>query len=178
MKIRSYIYLCLGTEGQRRMSQFYSNLKINDTTTRDLWGRLRAVFVKPRNITFDRYEAFTRKQGKTETLEKFHCGLTELVVEGNFKCTACNDGGLEAEIIRDLFTAIMANDEVQKDLLAETKSTEQALDYAVGREKGLENPLQKTGNFRQPKRIYEHKIGTTQLCTKKGLLQVSTAGRT
>ena len=71
----------------------------------------------------------------------------------------------------------MANDEVQKNLLAETKSTEQALDYAVRREKGLENPLQKTGNFRQPKRIYEHKIGTTQLCTKKGLLQVSTAGR-
>ena len=110
MKIRSYIYLCLGTEAQMRVSQYYLNLKIHDTTTRDLWGRLQAVFVKPRNLTFDRYEAFTRKQGKTETLEEFHCRLTELVVKGNFKCKACNDGGVEAEIIRGLFTANMAYD--------------------------------------------------------------------
>ena len=72
-------------------------------------------------MTFDRYEAFTRKQGKTDSLEEFHCGLTKLVVEGNFKCTACNDEGLEAEITRDLFTANMSNDEVQKELLAEKK---------------------------------------------------------
>ena len=109
MKIRSYIYLCLRTEAQMRVSQYYLNLKIRDTTTRDLWGRLQAVFVKPRNITFDRYEAFTRKQGKTQTLEEFHCRLTELVVKGNFKCKACNDG-VEAEIIRGLFTANMAYD--------------------------------------------------------------------
>ena len=57
----------------------------------------------------------------------------------NFKCTACKDGGLESEIIRDLFTANMSNDEDQKDLLAETKSPEQALDYAVRGKKGLEN---------------------------------------
>ena len=141
MKIRSYINLCLGTEGQRWINKYYPNLKIHDTTTRDLWGRLQTLFVKPRNITFDRYEAFTRKQGKTKTLQEFHCGLTELVVKGNFKCTACNDGGLEAEISRDLFTANMSNDEVQRDLLAETKSPDQALDYAVRREKGLENQI-------------------------------------
>ena len=33
----------------------------------------------------------------------------------------------------------MSNDEVQKDLSAETKTPEQALDYAIRREKGLEN---------------------------------------
>ena len=36
----------------------------------------------------------------------------------------------------------MSKDEVQKDLLAETKSPEKALDYAVRREKGLENQIQ------------------------------------
>ena len=92
-------------------------------------------------MTFDRYEAFMRKQGKTKTLEEIHCGLTELVAKGNFKCTACNDGGLESEIIRDLFTANMSNDEVKKDPLAQTKAPEQALDYAVRREKGLENQV-------------------------------------
>ena len=35
----------------------------------------------------------------------------------------------------------MSNDEVQKNLLAETKTPEQALDYVVRREKGLENQL-------------------------------------
>ena len=107
-------------------------------------GRLQTLFVKPRNITIDRYEAFTRKQGKKETLEEFHCGLTELAAKGNFKCTVCNNGGLEAEIIRVLFTANMSNDEVQKgkDLLAETKLPEQALDYAIRCEKSLVNQIQ------------------------------------
>ena len=134
------LYL-LGTEGQRRLTQYYSDLKTQEVSTRDFWGRLTRLFVKERNVTFDRYEAFTRKQGKTESPEEFHCGLTELVVKGNFKSTACNVGGLESEIIRDLFTANMSNYEVQKDLLAETKSPEQALDYAVRREKGLENQV-------------------------------------
>ena len=74
-------------------------------------------------------------------MEEFHCGLTVLVVKSNFKCTACNVGGLQAEITRDLFTVNMSNDEVQKDLLAEAKLLEQALDYAVRRKKGLENQI-------------------------------------
>ena len=141
IKCRSYIYLCLGTEGQRRLTQYYPNLKIQEISTREFWGNLTRLFVKERNVTFDRYEAFTRKQGKIESLEELHCGLTELVAKGNFKCTACNDGGLESEIVSNLFTAIMSNDEVQKDLLAETKTPEQAMDYAVRREKGLENQV-------------------------------------
>ena len=36
----------------------------------------------------------------------------------------------------------MANDEVQKDFLAETKSPERALDYAMRRVEGLENQTQ------------------------------------
>ena len=79
IKCRSYIYMCLGTEGQRRLTQYYPDLKIQEISTRDFWGRLTRLFVKERNVTFDRYEAFTRKKGKTESLEEFHCGLTELV---------------------------------------------------------------------------------------------------
>ena len=99
-------------------------------------------------MTFDRYEAFTRKQGKRGYLEQYHCLLRELVVKGNFKFLNCNDGRLETKIIRDLFTANMSNDEVQKDLLAETKTPEQALDYTIRREIGLENQLviQKQGS--------------------------------
>ena len=35
----------------------------------------------------------------------------------------------------------MSNNEVQKDLLAETKTPDEALEYAIRREKGLENQL-------------------------------------
>ena len=43
----------------------------------------------------------------------------------------------------------MTNDEVQTDLLAETKTPDQALDYAVRREKGLVNQshIRKQGSF-------------------------------
>ena len=142
IKVRSFIYLSLGNEGQRRLSQHYPDLKIQETSTRAFWNTLEHLFIKDRNVTFDRYEAFTRKQNKTETLEQFHCGLTELVIKGNFKCPNCNDNTLETEIIRGLFTANMTNDEVQKDLMAETKTPDQAFEYAIRREKSLENQLQ------------------------------------
>ena len=116
---------------------YYPDLRIQEILSRDYWDRLRRLFVKERNVTFDRYEAFPREQGKTKNLEQYHCLLTELVVKGNFKCLSCNDGRLETEIIRDLFTANMSNDEVQKDLLAETKTPE----YAIRREKSVENQL-------------------------------------
>ena len=76
IKCRSYIYLCLGYEGQRRLTQYYPDLKIQKISTRDFWDRLTRLFVKERNVTFDRYEAFTRKKGKTENLEQYHCLLT------------------------------------------------------------------------------------------------------
>ena len=88
------------------MKQYNTNLKIQNATSRELWGRLQTLFVKPRNLTFNRIEIFIRKQGKTETIEEFHCGFTELVVKGTFKRTACNDGGLRAEKIRDLLPQI------------------------------------------------------------------------
>ena len=101
IKVRSYIYLSLGNEGQRSLCQHYPDLKIMETTTKDFWTRLQHLFIKDRKVTFDRYEAFTRKQTKTETLEEFHCALTDIVVQGNFICPNCNDKGLETEIKRD-----------------------------------------------------------------------------
>ena len=142
IKVRNYFYLSLGNEGQRRLSQHYPDLRIQETSTRAFWNRLEHLFIKYRNVTFDRYKAFTRKQNKTETLEQFHCRLTELVIKGNFKYPNCNNNNLETEIIRDLFTANMTNDEVQKDLLAETKTPAQAFKYAIRKENGLENQLQ------------------------------------
>ena len=64
------------------------------------------------------------------------------MVKRSFKSPNCNDNGLETEILRDLFTANMTNDELQKDLLAETKTPQQVFDYSIRGEKGLENQIQ------------------------------------
>ena len=106
------------------LNQSHLNLKLQGIATRDLWDGLKILLVKPRNVTFD-FVTFTRKQGKTESLEELHCRLTELVVKRNFKCKACKVGGLEAEITGDLLTANMSYDEVQNYLLPETKSPEE-----------------------------------------------------
>ena len=55
---------------------------------------------KKRNVTFGRSDAFSKKQGKTETLEQYQCSLTEVVVKGKFRCPNSDYGGLETEIIR------------------------------------------------------------------------------
>ena len=145
------------------MTQYYPDLKIQEILTRDFWGRLRRLFVKERNVTFDRYEAFTRKPEKTESLEEFNCGLTELVVKGNFKCTACKDGEFESEITRDLFTANMSNDEVLKDILAETKSSEQALDHTGFTNKKSEpvNFVQRRSGYKSQPRVGRNREGMT-----------------
>ena len=83
IKCRRYIYLCLGAECQRKETQYYPDLKNQEITTNDFWERLRRLFVKKRNVTFDRYEAFTWKQEKTETIEQYHCSLTELLIKWN-----------------------------------------------------------------------------------------------
>ena len=90
-------------------------------------------------------------------------------MKGNFKCLNCNDGRIETDIIRDLFTANMSNVEVQKDLLAETKIPEQALDYAIRREKYLEHQLaiQKQGSQRSTQ-VYNMKTEPVGFIQKRG----------
>ena len=57
--------------GSRRVTEYYPDLKIQEITTNGFWERQRRLFVKERNVTVDRYEDFTRKQGTTETLQQY-----------------------------------------------------------------------------------------------------------
>ena len=49
------------------MTQYYPDLKILEISTRDFWDRLRRLFVKERNVTFDQYEAFTINKGNRKS---------------------------------------------------------------------------------------------------------------
>ena len=61
-KCVSLLYLSIGTEGRRLLTQKFPHDNIYDLTTLKLWEMMEIVFIRPRNITFDRYVFFSRKQ--------------------------------------------------------------------------------------------------------------------
>ena len=80
-KCVSLLYLSIGTEGRRFLTQkqtFSYHDNIYDLTTLKLWEITEIVFIRPRNITFDRYVFFSRKQKKGETVEQFYSILKKL----------------------------------------------------------------------------------------------------
>ena len=129
-RVRSYFFLCLGMKGQRQVQQKRPGLNIQTKTTRQLKQVLEDIFITQRIIEFERYNFICRKQRKNETLEQFHADLVELALRA--------DCGLkEDEWIRDMFTAHMNNEKSTEKLLAETRTPQEAYEYAIRREKGI-----------------------------------------
>ena len=90
---------------------------------------MEIAFIRPRNITFDRYVFFSRKQKKGETVEQFNSILKELVENCNFE-------NREEVIIRDIFITNMLDDDIQRELLRDTVDPERALSIAVNMKTG------------------------------------------
>ena len=107
-------------EGRRVFGSQEPNIQIDRVTTKDLFASLDRVFTKQRNITFDRYTFLTRKQLKGEPVEKFYGCLRELSLNGDL-------GSHEESIIRDVFIANMQDEEIQRELLKETRTAKQRL---------------------------------------------------
>ena len=82
------------------------------------------TFIRPRNVTFDRYLLLTRLQQKGETVEQFHFALRTLA-------EFCQLGALEDDLLRDIFIANMIDPEIQKELLKVTLDPEKALELAI-----------------------------------------------
>ena len=112
-KAKSLIYFNLGIEGRKMHAR---------------------TFIRPRNVTFDRYLLLTRKQHQGETMEQFHSALRSLAEH-------CQPADLEDELLRDIFTANMIDQELQKELLKTTLSPEKALELAVSIELGIRSQL-------------------------------------
>ena len=71
-KCVSLLYLSIGTEGRRLLTQIFPHDNIYDLTTLKLWEIMEIAFNRPRNITFDRYVLFSRMQKKGEIVEQFN----------------------------------------------------------------------------------------------------------
>ena len=104
-KFRSYIFLCLGAEGQRQVEQKRPGLDFYTVTTRDLIITLEDIFVTIRIVVFERYSFVGRKQKKIENLEQLHADLVELASRSD-----CGDR--EDEWVRDTLTAHIHNEKL------------------------------------------------------------------
>ena len=132
LKVRSLIYLSLGTEAQRIYQQRFPHSNIERITVFELAHELSLSFTKARNITYDRFLLFTCKQKPNEKLESFHCRLKALGAK-------CRLGSAEEDLIKDIFIAFMTNPDIQRELLMETRTAQQVLQFALNRERGQEN---------------------------------------
>ena len=138
-KCVSLLYLSIGTEGRRLLTQKFPHDNIYDLTTLKLWQMMEIAFIRPRNITFDRYVFFSRKQKKGETVEQFYSILKELAENCGFE-------NREKLIIRDIFITNMLDDAIQQELLRDTVDPERALSIAVNMEMGQQNQQQISSN--------------------------------
>ena len=87
------------------------------------------AFIRPGNITFDRYVFFSRKQKKCETVEQFYSILKELAENCDFE-------NREEVIIREIFITNNLDDDIQRELLRDRVDPERALSIAVNMEVG------------------------------------------
>ena len=100
---------------------------------------MEMAFIRPRNITFDRYVFFSRKQKKGETVEQFYSILKELAENCDFE-------NREEAIIREIFITNMFDDDIQRELLRDTVEPEMALSIAVNMEMGNQNQQRFSSN--------------------------------
>ena len=114
---------------------------INTLSAFELFHELSLSFTRPRNTTYDRFLLFTCKQHANEKLEIFHCRLKALGAQ-------CRLGTAEDYLIKDLFIAFMNNTEIQSELLTETRTPAQVLQYALNKERGQENQRAIAGRLR------------------------------
>ena len=135
----SLLYLSIGTEGRRLLTQKIPHDNVYDLTTLKLWEMMEIAFIRPRNITFDRYVFLSRKQKKGETVEQFYSILKELAENCDFE-------NREEVIIRDIFITNMLDDDIQREFLRDTVDPERALTIAVNMGMGHQNQQRISSN--------------------------------
>ena len=131
-KVKSLVYLCIGTEEQRLYRHRFPHSNINTISAIKLFHELSLAFTRPRNTTYDRFPLFTCKQKENGKLEVFHCRLKALGAQ-------CRQDTAEDDLIKELFVAFMNNTEIQSEFLTENRIPAQVLQYALNMERGQEN---------------------------------------
>ena len=141
-KVRSILYLALGAEGKRVFAQKHPRVKVLGISFKEFYELLESAFIKPTNITFERYKLLSRKQKDRESYEQFWGALSDLARSSEIGINA------EEEWIRDVFIFNMKKCDLQRRLLSETLNPLDALNQAIIDEKGYYNRLKLTNMIR------------------------------
>ena len=129
-KVSSILYLALGAEGKRVFTQKHPMVKVLGISFKEFYELLESAFIKPTNITFERYKLLSRKQKDRESYEQVWGALSDLA-------RSCEIGiNAEQEWIRDVFIFNMKNCDLQRRLLSETLNPMDVLNQAIIDEKG------------------------------------------
>ena len=123
-RLNSRLFLALGTEGKKKFVQKKPHIEISKIEFREMVRLAKVSFEKTRNITYERYILFTRTQESGETLESFDAALTAQAATAEL-------GGLEEELVRDLFISRMKNTVLQDTLTFETFTPDEVLKRAI-----------------------------------------------
>ena len=137
-KAKSLIYLSLGIEGRKMLARKFPHTNVETKTTMELWDELEQTFIRPRNVTFDRYLLLTRKQHREEIMEQFHSALRSLEEH-------CQLVDLEDELLRDKFTANMIHQEKLKEMLKTTLTPERSPRTSRKHRTRHQKPINHTG---------------------------------
>ena len=113
-KVKSLIYLSLGTGGTNIFHQRNPHTELSNCTTYSLVIQLQDTFKEIRNETFDRFQFFRCTQNPGESLEQFHSRIKQ-------KTALCNWEDLEDSLVKSIFIQGMSNPQIQMDLLSEDR---------------------------------------------------------
>ena len=146
LKVRSLIYLSLGTEGHWIYQQRFPRSDIERITVFELAHELSISFTQPRNITYDCFLLFTCKQKQKEKLESFHCRLKALGAK-------CRLWTAEEDLIKEISIAFMTNTDKQRELLMETRTSSATIRTQPWTWSGKPKSDQHTNKSQPPKHI-------------------------
>ena len=150
-KVRSILYLALGAEVKRVFAQKHPRVKILGTSFKEFFELLEAAFIKPTNITFERYKLLSRKQKDRESYEQFWGALSGLA-------RSCEIGiNAEQGWIRDVIIFNMKNCDSPRRLLSETLNSVDALNQANIDEKSyLKTSTKKATSTKKPSELNKY----------------------
>ena len=72
-RVRSYLFLCLGAEGQRQVQQQRPNMVLHNVTTQEFMTALEDIFVTNRIVALKRYNFICRKKKENEKSGTISC---------------------------------------------------------------------------------------------------------
>ncbi len=124
------LFMSLGTEAKKRLTQRANDFKLNDYTLATFHAELTEMFTQATGVTFERIALFRRRQRPSESLRDFHAALSKMVVK-------CDSGNRADSVVRDLFVSYIRDTELQKRLCREQMDPEETLRLTVAYEMGL-----------------------------------------